>query len=514
MKRRAFFAALGSGAAAAAVPDALARAENALARDAHVSRAAPIWASYTAEDHRHRLENVRACERAVRRCMRRHLITNYLPAQAAYNLGEYPSRIRWEPNDYDEQELDRLRDHGIQIIQVFDEWNDSLRLFGGDKYSPVNPAGFRRFIEMVHGRGMKILPYVSTGFLQRTDPDFRQEWSREGDFLRLGYWNMARCAPASAGWRAFLLPKLLNVLDEYGADGLYNDGGYLANKHRGRGAPTPDEEDAFEETPDYDGAFTDLLGLLYGEVKRRGGILKLHVNAAEQPMTRGLRVYDYLWVGEGVGNLEGLRETVKDYPTYVVPCPDMTFAQTASPDEPYLHAIPYMQFPLLQAGRPFTGERAMTPGVAYNPDPNDFWMRICAEAWKHHQAHPGGPHAYGAWDAIPGRSETRPAHAQWLKRYLPLTEEGTWAWLEIRDSSLTVGPLPERVVASVFANRAIHLVLANYGSVPAQVVTCSNCASLTSPEPSLRREWTLQPGSLEILRLDAHDAANRDDKTG
>ena len=149
----------------------------------------PVLKSYTAEDHRRRLTNVGVCERAIRKCMRKHLVTEYLPAHATYNLGEYPSRVRWEPNDYDEEELDRLKEHGIQIIQVFDDWNDSLRLFGGDKYSPVNPEGFRRFVDMVHRRGMKILPYISTGFLQRTDPDFRSEWSREGDFLMLGYWK-------------------------------------------------------------------------------------------------------------------------------------------------------------------------------------------------------------------------------------------------------------------------------------------------------------------------------------
>jgi hypothetical protein len=433
--------------------------------------------------------------------MCKHLVTSYLPAQAAYNLGEYPSRVRWEPSDYDEQELDRLRDHGIQIVQVFDDWNDSLRLFGGDKYSAVNPEGFRRFVEMVHRRGMKILLYVSSGFLQRTDPDFRREWSREGDFLVLGYWNMARCSPASPSWRAYFLPKVLAVMDEYGADGLYNDGGYLANKHRGRGAPTADEVDAFEETPDYDGALADLLGLLYAEVKRRGGILKLHVNAAEQPMTRGARVYDYLWVGEGVGNLDAMRETVKAYPPYVVPCPDMTFAQCENKDEPYLHAIPYMQFPVLQAGRPFTGERAMIPGVAYNTDPDDFWMRLCREAWTQYQAHPEGPHAYGAWDAIPGRSETRPTHRHWLQQYLSLVEEGTWAWIEIADSDLFREPLPPGAVASVFANRNIYLVLANYGHGPADIVTRSKYVSLSAPERPAREHWTLNGRSLEILRL-------------
>ena len=218
-------------------------------------------------------------------------------------------------------------------------------------------------------------------------------------------------------------------------------------------------------------------------------------------MTRGARVYDYLWVGEGVGNLDAMREAVKAYPPYVVPCPDMTFAQYDNKDEPYLHAIPYMQFPMLQAGRPFTGERAMVPGVAYNTDPNDFWMRLCGEAWAQHKAHPEGPHAYGAWDAIPGRSETRPTHRYWLQQYLTLVEEGTLAWLEVVDSDLFRGPLPTGAVASVFANRNVHLVLANYGNEVAEVVTRSKYVSLSTGEGPARENWSLKGRSLEILQM-------------
>lgn len=502
MLRRDFFkTTIAAGASSAALSRGPASAAELSSNQSLARTDVSVLKGYTAEDHRRRLNSIGLCERSIRSCLRRHLVTEYLPAHATYNLGEYPSQLRWEPNAYDEEELDRLKDHGIQIIQVFDDWNDSLRLFGGDKYSPVNPEGFRRFIDMVHRRGMKILPYISTGFLQRTDPDFRTEWSREDDFLVLGYWNMARCSPASAGWRAYMLPKVMRVLDEYGADGIYNDGGYLANKHHGRKAPTADEVEAFEEADDYDGAFTDLLGLLYGEVKHRGGIFKLHVNGAEQPMTRGLQVCDYLWVGEGVGSLDAMRETVKNYPPYVVPCPDFTFAQYTGPNEPYLQGIPYMQFPLLQAGRPFTGERAMVPGVAYNPDPNDFWMRICRDAWKHYQEHPEGPYSYGAWDAIPGRADIRPTHLHWLKHYLPLVEEGTCVYLEITDGDVFMDSLPPGVVASVFANREVYLVLANYGNTPATVTTRSRYVSLSTPEGAARETWTLKPRLLEILRL-------------
>ncbi len=458
-----------------------------------------ILASYTAEEHRRRLESIRFCERAIRGCMRKHLITDYLPAQACYNLGEYPSRTPWAPNAYDEEELDRLRAHGIQIIQLFDDWNDSLRLFGGHKLSAVNPEGMRRFVGMVHARGMKVIAYVSTGFLQRTDPDFRPEWSREGDFLVLGFWNMARCSPASAGWRAYLLPRIAKVLDEYGFDGLYDDCGYVTNGQKTDAPATPDEVAAFEERPDFDGALTDLLSLVYAEVKRRGGIFKLHVNGADEPLSRGAKVYDYLWVGEGVGNTELLRNRTKNYPPYVVPCIDMSFAKIESKDEPYLQAIPYMQFPVLQAGRPFTGERAMIPGVAYNQ--NDFWMLRCQEAWRRYQADPNAPCSYGAWDAMPPQPETRPTHAQWLQRYLPLVEDGTRAWLEISDSSLFSEALPQGVVASAFANRSLHLVLANYGQGAVEVMTRDSYRALGEEGGAPPPRWRIPPRSLRILQL-------------
>lgn len=144
--------------------------------------------------------------------------------------------------------------------------------------------------------------------------------------------------PASPGWRAYLLPRIARILDEYDLDGIYIDGGYVANARKRLLTPAEDEVVAFEETPRYDGAFTDLLALIYAEVKRRGGILKLHVSGAQQPETAGLKVYDYLWVGEGVNNADSLREAVKTHPPYVVPCIDMTFAEVQNADEPYVPA--------------------------------------------------------------------------------------------------------------------------------------------------------------------------------
>ena len=459
-----------------------------------------VLKSHTAEDHRRRLENIGRCHKAIRSCMRKHLVADYLPAQCCYNLGEYPAKKPWTIGTYDEEELDRLRDHGIQLIQLFDEWADPLRLFGGGKFTPANPAAVRRFIDMAHERGMKVLPYASTCFLQRMDPDFRQAWSRKGDDLEVGFWNMARCSPASPGWRAYLLPRIVRVLDEFGADGIYIDGGYVWNAAKRLHTPAEDEVVAFEETPEYDGAFTDLLALIYSEVKRRGGALKVHVSGAHRPQSGGLKVYDYLWVGEGVGNAERMRETVKNHPPYVVPCIDMTFAKVAGDDEPYLHGVPYMQFPLLQAGKPFTGERASVPGVDYPKGEKDFWVQRCRAIWKHYQAHPDGPHTYGIWDHVPGRPQTRSTHARRLRQYLPMVEEGTWAWLEIGESTLFSQPLPKGVVASAFANRELYLVLANYGTEAVQLATSDAYVDTGDPVARPSKQWRLGGRSMVILR--------------
>lgn len=468
-----------------------------------------VLTSYTATDHRRRLQNIAVCTQEIRTCMRKHLVTNYLPGHCCYNLGEYPCRKPWEIGECDEEELDRLKDHGIQLIQVFDDWNDSLRLFGGDKYTALNPAGFRHFLEMAHRRGMKVLAYASTGFLQWTDPDFRQEWSPEGSRCSLGFWDMARCAPNSPGWRAYLLPRITRILSEYDVDGIYIDAGYFTNAAKEKmpegsplKKPAKDEVAAFEETAQHDGALTDLLALIYGEVHRRGGILKLHVDGALEPQTAGRKVYDYLWVGEGVRDADGMRQRVKNHTPYVIPCIDMSFATVDDAGDHFLHAIPYLQFPILHAGKPFTGERAMIPGVKYVSD-DDFWMRRCREVWKYHQEHPDGPHVYSGWDSATPRAGTRPTHAHWLKQYRPLVEEGTWAFLEIGDSDLLARPLPGDCVASVFANRDLYLVLANYSNSPQPIETAEPYVAVDTPSAAPAKLWQLPKRSLKILRRSA-----------
>jgi hypothetical protein len=500
MDRRAFLKTGAGATAGAMLAGGTYSPVDAGEADKRASATPAILGAYTPDDHRRRLQNIAICQQGVRKCLRTHLVTGYLPGQCVYNLGEYPSRKPWDPDEWDQRELDKLYAQGIRLIQVHEEWNDSQRLFGGHKFAPVNPAGFRRFIEMVHRRGMKLIVYVSSGFFERNDPDFRPEWARQQDLVEI-YFRYARCSPASPGWRAYLLPQITRLLDEYGVDGIYNDLGYI--KLAGNPRPATDDEVlAFDESPTSDGALGDLLAMIYAEVHRRGGLVKVHCSAANRPQT-DLKVYDYLWVGEGGKNGDKLREAVKNHPPYVVPCLDMSRAKVENEDELYLHAIPYLQFPVLLAGRPFTGERAATAGIQYQPEEKCFWTRHCRAIWKHYQAHPNGPHSYGWWDSSPGRPEARPTHARWLKQYSPMVEEGTWAWLEIREGNLLTGTVPEKVCVSAFANRELYLVLANYGETPVELATSAAYVPVADPGASPTKRWNIPRRSLQILRRTA-----------
>jgi hypothetical protein len=371
-----------------------------------------------------------------------------------------------------------------------------MRLYGGNKLTPLNPAGLRRFVDMVHRRGMRLIVYVSSGYFPRPDVDFRPEWARPQDLVEFFY-DYAVCSVVSASWRAYFLPRLQRILDDYGVDGIYNDLGFAQLAGNGL-PPTKDEVLAFDESLTHDGGLADLLAIIYAEVHRRGGIVKVHRGGASAPLT-DLKVYDYLWVGEAVDNGDKLRQAVKNHTPYVVPCLDMSRAKIENEDQLYLDAIPYMQFPLLLAGRPFTGQRAAIPGIKYQSETTDFWTHHCRDIWRHYQAHPEGPHSYGWWDSVPGRPEARPTHARWLKHYRPLVEEGTWAWLEVGDSTLFAQPLPRDVVASVFANRNLYLVLANYGHSPAAVESNAQYVALAPQSSGPAAHWQIPARSLVIL---------------
>jgi hypothetical protein len=442
--------------------------------------------------HSRRLRNLADAGRAVHSCLREQSISNYLAGQVTYNLGEYPARFSIAPTEYDEQLLAQFAAHGVTLLQLHEEWNDSQRRLGAAKLTSHDPAGLRRFIDLAHSLDMKVIVYASTGFFEATDPDFRREWAHPDSHLVELYYDYARCSPASPGWRAYILPRLERVMDEYGVDGLYDDLGYLPLHQLQPGASpdiSPGPEDEY-----HDSALEDLLGLVMALVHRRGGVLKIHHSGSGCPHSRE-RIYDYLWVGEGVQDLDRLREDTKNLPPYVVPCPDMSRAAVEREDDLYLHSAPYMQFPLRVDGRPVTGERAEIPGVNYRHGEADFWTHHMRTVWREHQANPVAPPMYGWWDSFPGRPEARARWFHHLDLYRPMVKDGTRAWMEIRDGALFASPLPAGITASLFVNDETYLVLANYSRVPVEIVsawtwqdreTSAAGQMLTVPPRSLR----------------------------
>lgn len=412
-----------------------------------------ILSQWSNQDHRRRLENIRFATLNIRRSRRCHLVTNYIPGHAVYNL----SSDTWDFTENDERELAKLRDAGVGLIQPWSGWGSVWR---GKSITARNPVAFRRFVDAIHKLGMKVIPYVSSFYFEREASELQAEWAWPSSYDLRKRW--AHCSPASPGWRAFCLPRLVRVMEDYGVDGLYDDLGYLRPGERPnyygpdarRGAK--DEVIAFKEGPYRDGALEDWLGLLYSEVKRRGGIFKLHKEGADRPFT-SFRVYDYLWVGEETRDIDWMRNTVKNYEPYLIPQPLLRLGPDAEA-EAFLHAIPYLQFPILGRGE-------------------------------------GGRF----------REDFPRAFARWLGLYRPMVEDGAWVWMEVTDSDLFPEPPPRDVVASVFANRDLYLVLANYRRNAVVLETSEDYRSVLTGGPA-RRRWNLAPRCLEILRRPPREA--------
>ena len=391
-----------------------------------------------------------------------------LAGQVTYNLGEYPAPFSIAPGDYDQRLLRDFADHGVGMIQLHEEWSDSQRRLGADKFTSHDPEGLKRFIELAHSYGMKIILYASTGFFEATDPDFRPEWAGPDYHLVELFFDYALCSPASPEWRAYLLPRLERILDEYGADGLYDDCGYFP-EHKLQ-HPNPTHVSPAPETPEHAAALEDLLGLVMDLVHKRGGVFKVHQGGAAAPAGQS-KVYDYLWVGEGVEQLDELVLKTRNLEPYVVPALDLSRAPLESEEDLYLYSVPHMQFPLRVDGRPVTGERARQPGANYRRGEECFWTRHMRAAWRYYREHPDAPPMYGWWDSCPGRGAGRATWFRHLDLYLPMVRPGTRAWIDIRECRFLRHDASNSLVASLFVNEEMYLVLANHGRSPIRVAS-------------------------------------------
>ncbi len=455
----------------------------------------------TLEQHRARIDNLNRAEQNNRAYLRRIRIRDYNPGQNVYNLGDYPKKFSIEPTEYDYNMLKSLADSGVEVIQLHEEWNDSIRHLGADKFSSFDPQGLHHFVDLCHSFGMKIIPYISTGYFHVYDPDFTEKFARSDYYCCIGmYFKYRKCWAGSPEWRSYLLPRTFAALDEYGFDGIYNDWGYdgcdLAYQaaldkgitdYAPLSAPMP-----------YDPELEDLLGTIYSEVKKRGGIYKLHCDHNNPPPCKD-RVYDYLWIGECVEDAEiGVG---KDFQPYVVPSQDMQYSKVTDPDTYYASVIPFVQFPILKRGRPLRGERIDQP-VTYYPstlhvNEYDFNRRVR----DYMKEHPDGPYVYSLWSAIPDDVEEHPRWARYMSLYKPMVEENSVAYVEIRDCKDILSPLPKEVIASMFVNEETYLVVSNLqADKPYRLVLETPWTNRETGESS--KEWTIPAGRMVFLRRD------------
>ncbi|MBE6637574.1 MAG: hypothetical protein E7618_07225 [Ruminococcaceae bacterium] len=407
----------------------------------------------TESEQRARIENINNAEAGNRTYLRRVRIQDYLSGQAIYGLGDYPAKVSAKPTDYDRALIKKLAECGVDLIQVHEEWNDACRLYGGDKYNAVDKEGMKEFVQLCHEHGIKIIAYVSSGYFHKPDPDFREEFASPDDSrLSMNYMDYHHNNQDSPEWRAYVIPRTLNVMDEYGFDGIFNDS-YFCQRENPVDETLPDGQR-------YLPAAEDLLCQIYSEVKKRGGIYKLHAGGNWAPPCKD-RVYDYLWIGEGLRELQ--TGAGKHYAPYIVPCYDRHYYWDRSSEDYFAHTIPYLQFPLLKIGRPIMGNNVDLPNVTYyGGDEQDFYRAV----GEYMKDHPDGPYVYSLWSSIPDDPTELDVWTKYMKLYKPMVTENSIAYIELKECDAIRSPLPETTIASMFVNENTYLVVSNVANEP------------------------------------------------
>lgn len=411
---------------------------------------------FTLEENRRRIENVRYAAENVKACQKHVRIRDYLPGQVTYNLGPYPAKFSIEPTEYDYNLVKSFAERGVGLIQVHEEWNDSIRHLGADKYSSHDPAGMKSFIKLCHDFGIKVLPYLSSFYFDRRDPDFRRDFMRYESYLVSVHFEYANCSAESDTWTTYFFEKMKRALDEYEFDGIYNDTGceeFAKRHHEARAAGR-----AFCTQKDirYDPYEEDFYARMYSFVKERGGVMKMHYSNNCRPASEE-KLYDYLWVGEGVADVNSMLETV-NFDPYLVPCPDLRWTKDEDVAKLFAQTIPFLQFPIRPDGRPYEPLKMISEPISYN---TGTMYQAYQKMQEYIDAHPNGPHIYSDWSGIPDNEEYRAEWFRYLELYRPMVEENTLCHMNVTESTITQGALPEKVFMSLFTGNEQYLCMSN-----------------------------------------------------
>lgn len=382
-----------------------------------------IMRDYTEQDHRQRLQNIKRVESAVRSCRKKEMLMNYEPGHYIYH-GREPGK----PEE-DAALFERMAKAGVKYIYTWSAWASPEHRWNGDPmFVPQDPEGAKCFLELAHSYGLKVLPYTSCNFFNRSSSYFNPDWAYSAAYdLQLGpdvehSMSLAHCSPNSPGWRGHLLRQYVNLLDSFDYDGVYVDSGYIrrcdyisaAQYYEKEPVMVKDEIMAFREDASHDGGMEDLLSMISAEVRRRGKTISVFKEGTDRFRT-DKDVFDYMLAGECATDIDFVRERVRDYKHVML---DFSPDHPIPEEEYYLNTLPFLHFPLLKRA-------AVTV-----PDP----------------------------DTIIPDFDTG---LGWLSLFRGLTEDGTLCYIDADCPSL-VADKPEEVVCTWYVNRESYVVLANF----------------------------------------------------
>ena len=423
----------------------------------------------TLEQHRARIQNLRDVRTHIKKHTRELRIHNYLPGQIIYYLGDYPAKMSITPTEYDFNLLKSYAEHGVDMIQVHEEWNDTIERYGSDKYRSCDHEGMLKFVDLCHYFGIKIIPYCSSSYIHEGSRHYHENFSRgTGGCVDMHYKYRYGWA-GSEYWRNFILPRTFNILDTYGFDGIFNDWGYDWDASDYIDIPENRRNNDSQQLARFDPEAEDFIHMLYDGIKLRGGIYKMHVGEYNSAPVRW-KCYDYLWVGEG--NFSAKYGGGKMLEPYLVPCPDKPRltnwgAERFDADAYFAMTIPFVQFPLLTHGRPTMGRCIDVPGVTqYNTTQEDHLYHYFENVRDFADAHPNGPYIYSEWSQIPDDVEDYPRWCRYLDLYKGMTEEQTVVFMEVRETEDILSVIPENVFVSEFVNENCYMVVSNMTDEP------------------------------------------------
>ena len=449
-------------------------------------------------------------------CFQRQRIYDYKPGCVCYRFGHYPTRNPYYPTGADWELLDMYRENGVEMLIVFEEWSDISGYFGKQPTQPINKEGFRRFIVESHRRGLKVLPYISPGYMEVRHPSYRPEWSRGAGHLVEVYQDLDKLCPGSPGHRVQFFCSVERLMDSYDLDGFYWDGG-LGLGRPGCSNPKHDNhihfaELATDEATDVDhltddvvkgklneafcALWNEFLCEIYVRVKNRDGIVVAHIGS-DTPSPFQDKCWDYQLLGEGIGDVLVSVEKTKYYDPYVIRNQDWSRLITNWKEgdfTPQLElvpgivdlsmatSVPYLQFPWLYGGcRGKEEDQTTIPGVQWKQE-WDHWTE-----WRKALQKAGRPFLT--------TGIVRDRYFEYLRIYRQMTKPNTIAYIEVKaiEEERFPGTEGSRRV-SVFVNDSLWVAIGHLGTEPQKVLV----RPLQDNDEG--ETITLSPKTLTVLR--------------